>query len=129
MNAHIRAAEVAQQTHTIIFPVSSSYNKISESVSFAVDQISEAIDILDDRICIYLSEIRWQLIQQNETLEKCIDVLSEGRNHEVQKLVRLSVRHYVNVKYGEEKRFIRSLDSDNTDSPVLMYLRYRNSYT
>lgn len=124
-NAQIIAAELNQQTHALELAISNSADKISDSVSFAADQISDAIDILGNRICMELSEIRWQLIQQNETLEQILDALRESRNNEAQQLVRQGVRHYVNAEYDEaEERFKRALESDTTDYQVLMNLGY-----
>lgn len=123
--AQIIASEIAQQTLALDRTIKQVGESISDSISFAADQISDAIDILGNRLCAELSEIKWQLAQQNKTLEEILDVLRSSRNNEAQQLVQQGVRHYVNDEYEEaEERFRRALEYDTTDYQVLMNLAY-----
>jgi tetratricopeptide (TPR) repeat protein len=123
--AEMIAAEIAQQTHTLKRTINQVGERMSDSISSAADQVSDAIDVLGDRLCAELSEIEWQLAQENKTLETILDVLRNSRNNETQQLIQQGVRHYVNEEYEEaEERFRRALEYDTTDYQVLMNLAY-----
>ncbi|MBU1626906.1 tetratricopeptide repeat protein [bacterium] len=123
--AQVIAAEIGQQNLALDRSINQVGDRISDSISFAADQISYVIGILGDRLCTELSEINWQLAQQNKTLEQILDVLRNSRNNETQQLVQQGVRHYVNKEYEEaEERFRRALEFDTTDYQVLMNLAY-----
>jgi tetratricopeptide (TPR) repeat protein len=123
--AEMIASEIAQQTHTLKRTIDQVGERMSESISSAADQVSDAITVLGDRLCAELSEIEWQLAQENKTLEAILDVLRNSRNNETQQLVQQGVRHYVNEEYEEaEERFRRALEYDTTDYQVLMNLAY-----
>jgi len=123
--AKIIANEIAQQTQVIEQTVQRVGERISNDILFAANRVSEAVELLGDRLCLELSEIRWELAQQNTTLEKILSVLQKNRNNEACQLVQQGVRHYVNEEYEEaEARFHRALDFDTTDYQVLMNLGY-----
>ena len=123
--AQIIASEIAYQTQALGVAIFEVGDKISGNILRAADQICDAVDVLGDRLCVELSEIKWQLAQQNETLEKILEVLYESRNNEARQLVQQGVRHYVNNEYVEaEERFKLALGSDTTDYQVLMNLAY-----
>ena len=123
--SQIVAAEIQQQTLTLDRTINQIGSRISDSISFASDQITDAIDLLGDRICLELTEIKWQLAQQNKTLEKILEVLYESRNNEVRQLVQQGLRHYVNDEFEEaEERFKLALSFDTTDYQVLMNLAF-----
>lgn len=56
--AQIIASEIAQQTLALDRTINQVGESISGSISFAADQISDAIDVLGDRLCAELSEIK-----------------------------------------------------------------------
>ncbi|PIQ44876.1 MAG: hypothetical protein COW04_10630 [Deltaproteobacteria bacterium CG12_big_fil_rev_8_21_14_0_65_43_10] len=119
--AQIISNEIAQQTRIL----ENMIGGMTLGIAAAADQISDSIDILGDRLCAELAEIRWQLSQQNESLEKILDLLRNSRNNEAQQLVKQGVRHYVHGEYLEsEERFRKALDFDTTDYQVLMNLAY-----
>ncbi|MEG3438959.1 tetratricopeptide repeat protein [Pannus brasiliensis CCIBt3594] len=98
---------------------------ISSNINSAADRMSSSIDSLGQKLSIELGEIRWQLIQQNQTLDKILAILQESRNNEARQLVFQGVRLYVNGQYQQaEERFLRALDYDRIDYQVLMNLGY-----
>lgn len=125
VGAQIIAAEIAQQTQALDRTMNQVGDRISGSISIAADQLSDAIDYLGDRLCLELSEIKWQLAQQNKTLEGILEVLYKSRNNEARQLVQQGVRHYVNDEFEEaEERFNLALSFDTTDYQLLMNLAY-----
>lgn len=123
--AQIISAEIYQQTQILESVIDRMSNKLADGIAIAADQITNSIDVLGDRLCAELSEIKWQLCQQNDSLEKILDLLRNSRNVEAQQLVRQGVRHYVNKEYEEaEERFKKALGFDTTDYQVLMNLGY-----
>ncbi len=123
--AQIIASEIAYQTEALGMAISQAETTISESVLEGARQVCESVDALGDRLCAELSEIRWQLAQQNETLERILAVLQHSRNNEARQLVQQGVRHYVNHEYEEaEERFKLALEFDTTDYQVLMNMAY-----
>ena len=125
VGARIIASEIVQQTQAMERTANELVGKMSDSISFAADQISDAIGILGNRLCAEFLEIEWQLVQQNKTLEGILNVLRNSRNNEAQQLVQQGVRHYVNDEYKEaEERFRLALGCDTTDYQVLMNLAY-----
>jgi len=125
VGARIIASEIVQQTQAMERTANEFAGRMSDSILFAADKISDAISILGDRLCVELSEINWQLAQQNETLEEILNVLRNSRNNEAQQFVKQGVRHYVSGEYKEaEERFRLALGCDTTDYQVLMNLAY-----
>jgi len=125
LGSQIISDEIQQQTLILDRTINQIGARISDSISFAADQITDAIDLLGDRICLELTEIKWQLAQQNETLEKILEVLYESRNNEARQLVLQGLRHYVNDEFeGAEERFKLALSFDTTDYQVLMNLAF-----
>lgn len=125
IGAQIIATEIEQQTQALDRTINQVGDRISGSITLAADQISDAIDMLGGRICVELSEIKWQLTQQNETLEKILEVLNQSRNNEAKQLVQQGLRHYVNDEFEEaEERFKLALKFDTTDYQVLMNLAF-----
>jgi len=125
IGAKIIANEIEQQTEALDRTINQVGDRISSSITLAADQISDALDVLGDRICVELSEIKWQLTQQNETLEKILEVLNKSRNNEAKQLVQQGLRHYVNDEFEEaEERFKLALKFDTTDYQVLMNLAF-----
>ena len=123
--AKMVAAEIEEQTQRLDAVVNRMGEKVTASITASADQITDAIDLLGDRICAELSEIRWQISQQNKTLEKILAILYKSRNNETRQLVNQGVRHYVNSEFQEaEERFLLALNYDTTDYQVLMNLAY-----
>lgn len=123
--AGIIVNEIAQQTQVLENTVHYVGEQLSKDIFSAADQMSKAVAMLGDRLCIELSEIHWQMVQQNATLEEILYVLQENRNNEARQLVRQGIRHYVNEEFGEaEERFKRAIEFDTTDYQVLMNLGY-----
>lgn len=119
--AHIIASEISQQTVALDASLRDYSSRISSSVMDAADQISVAVEVLGDRLCAYLGEIRWQLAQQSETLTGILYTLRESRSNEARQLVEQGVRHYANEQYDRaEERFRQALQQDTTDYQVLM---------
>ena len=85
--AKMVAAEIEEQTQRLDAAVNRMGEEITSFITEAADQITDAIDLLGDRICAELLEIRWQLSQQNKTLEKILAILYESRNNETRQLV------------------------------------------
>lgn len=121
--ADIIANEISQQTAALEASLRDYSNRVSSSVMDAADQMSAAIEVLGDRLCAYLGEIRWQLAQQGETLAGILRALRESRSNEARQLVEQGVRHYINEQYERaEERFRQALMQDTTDYQVLMNL-------
>jgi tetratricopeptide (TPR) repeat protein len=117
--------EMQQQTSQLQSTFESVGASISDSVSSAADKVSNSIESLGNKLSIELAEVRWQMVQQNQTLEKILAVLQENRSNEARQLVSQGVRLYVNQQYDKaEERFLRALDFDMTDYQVLMNLAY-----
>lgn len=125
IGAQVIAKEIELQTLALESTINQVGGRITESVALAANQISDAIEILGDRICIELSEIKWQLTQQNVTLENILATLQETRNNEAKQLVKQGLRHYVNAEFEEaEDRLKLALSFDTTDYQVLMNLAF-----
>jgi Tfp pilus assembly protein PilF len=125
MGAQIIATEIEHQAYALDRTINQVGDKICGSITLAADQISDAIDMLGDRLCVELSEIKWQLTQQNKTLEKILEVLYQSRNNEAKQLVQQGLRHYVNDEFEEaEERLKLALSFDTTDYQVLMNLSF-----
>jgi tetratricopeptide (TPR) repeat protein len=117
--------EIQQQTSQLQSTFESVGASISNSVSSAADKVSSSIEDLGDRLSMELAELKWQMVQQNQTLDKILNVLQENRSNEARQLVSQGVRLYVNQQYDKaEERFLRALDFDMTDYQVLMNLGY-----
>lgn len=117
--------EIREQTSQLQSTFESVGANISGSISSAADQISSSIEALGNKLSMELSEINWQIVQQNQKLDKILSVLSENRSNEARQLVAQGVRLYVNEQYEKaEERFLRALDFDMTDYQVLMNLAY-----
>ena len=100
-------------------------DKLSDGLSEATEKITYAVDRLGDRICASLDEVRWQLVQQGETLDQILRALIESRNNEAQQLVRQGVRLCATEEYEEaEQVFSEALTKDKTDYQVLMNLAF-----
>jgi len=123
--SQIIADEVVKQTEILENALGRVANKISGDISAAAEKISGEIEYFGDRLCIELSEIKWELAQQSKTLEKILYTLQENRNNETRQLVRQGIRHYINEEYKDaESRFKLALNYDTTDYQVLMNLAY-----
>jgi len=121
--AQIIATEIGQQTAALDASLRDYSNRISSSVMDAADQISVAVEVLGDKLCAYLGEIKWQLAQQSETLTGILYTLRESRSNEARQLVEQGVRHYATEQYDRaEERFRQALQQDTTDYQVLMKL-------
>jgi tetratricopeptide (TPR) repeat protein len=125
VGAQIITNEIEEQTQALNKSTNEIGERISESIILAADQISDAIDMLGDRLCLELSEIKWQLAQRNKTMEEILEVLNQSRNNEARQLVQQGLRHYINAEFEEaEERFKLALSFDTTDYQVLMNLAF-----
>lgn len=123
--AQIIACEMQRQTQTLESAIQDMGKQVTDSIGASADQIISAIEELGQALCMELSEIRWQLVQQNETLDKILEVLSENRSNEARQLVRQGARLYLNEDYiGAEEVFHEALRYDRTDYQVLMNLAF-----
>ena len=123
--AQVIAAEIEEQTLALDKTTAEILEEILDSIIFSADQISDSIDLLGDRLCIELSEIKWQLTQRVKTLDKILEVLNQNRKNEARQLVQQGLRHYINGEFEEaEERFRLALDFDTTDYQVLMNLAF-----
>ena len=121
--AQIISAEINQQTAILEDGLRKYSAQVSSSIMDASEQISAAVELLGDRLCSYLGEIRWELAQQSEILTGILHSLRESRNNEARQLVEQGVRHYANEQYDRaEERFRQALEQDTTDFQVLMNL-------
>ena len=124
-SAQIVANEVQRQTDALEMAMGSMTQVLSSDIQVASSQITDAIVELGQQLSFELSEIRWQLAQQQETMERILSVLTNSRNNEAQQLVKQGLRHYQNDQYQEaEERFRKALEFDTTDYQVLMNLAY-----
>jgi tetratricopeptide (TPR) repeat protein len=121
--AEIIAAEINQQTAILEDSLRKYSEQVSSSIIDAADQIGVALDLLGDRLCAYLGEIRWELVQQSATLAGILHALRESRSNEARQLVEQGVRHYANEQFDRaEERFRQALEKNTTDYQVLMNL-------
>ena len=76
MEGHqIIAAEIMDQTEVLEKTTDQVLESIIGSVIMAADQISDSIDMLGNRLCIELTEIKWQLTQRDRKLDEILDVM------------------------------------------------------
>jgi Flp pilus assembly protein TadD len=127
--AEVVAAEIEEQTTRFNNQLQSSINELGNTVERAFQEATESltdeISKAANRICADLTEIKWQLSQQQETLAGIWRLLYESRSNEARQLVNQGVRHYLNNEIPEAKeRFLRALDFDTTDYQVLMNLGF-----
>ncbi len=123
--AQIIASEILEQTEALEQTTNRVLENIIGSIIMAADQISDSIDMLGDRLCIELTEIKWQLTQRNYKLDDILEVLNENRHNEARQLVQQGLRHYINEEFEEaEERFKLALYFDSTDYQVIMNLAY-----
>ncbi len=123
--AQIIAAEIMEQTEELEKITDQVLESIIGSIMMATDQISDSIDMLGDRLCIELTEIKWQLTQRDKKLDEILEVLNESRHNEARQLVQQGLRHYINEEFEEaEERFKLALNFDTTDYQVLMNLAF-----
>lgn len=117
--------ELKHQTIDLETAIYNLGEDINEGLQQMSDRLATELDVLGDRICAELTEIQWQLMQQNEKLSKIINILVNRRNIDAQELVRQGVKHYLCGEYEEaEERFVKALQNDTTDYQVLMNLGY-----
>lgn len=123
--AHIISNEISQQTRVLSKNIKEVGTQIAESVSSASEQISTAVNVLGDRVCGELAEVRWLLAQQEDKLEGILYTLQNSRSNEAKQLVKQGLRHLFNEEYDEaEERLSKALDFDTTDYQVLMNLAF-----
>ncbi len=123
--AQIIANEVELQTESLDMKTNQLGSMISASIIAGAEQISEAINMLGECLCVELSEIKWQLSQREKKLEEILEILNNSRNNEARQLVQQGLRHYINGEIEEaEERFNLALVFDTTDYQVLMNLAY-----
>jgi tetratricopeptide (TPR) repeat protein len=121
---HIAASNI-EAADMIVREIDRQTRSLEGALGRVGDQISAAIEILGDRVCAELSEIRWELAQQRAISEQMLAVLKRPRSTEAQELIRQGLRNLINAKYPEaEDRFRRAMDLDNTDYQVLVNLSY-----
>ena len=94
--AQVIAAEIMEQTEALEKTTDQILESIIGSITMAADQISDSIDMLGDRLCIELTEIKWQLTQRDKKLDEILEVLNESRHNEARQLVQQGLRHYIN---------------------------------
>lgn len=117
--ARMVAAEIRQQS----VQLEEWSRQLASSIADSSHAIESAIDLLGDRLCAYLDDIRWLLEQQNDKLTGILNLLRESRSNEARQLVEQGVRYYAIENYEvAEERFRRALDFDRTDYQVLMNL-------
>lgn len=123
--ARIVAAEVAHSADVISQSIDDASREIGRGIATATEQINGSIQSLETVLCVELSEIKWQLVQQSGQLENILNVLRNSRKNEAQQLLQQGLRHYINGEYAEaEERFQLALGYDSTDYQVLMNLGY-----
>ncbi len=119
------AASNIQAADMINREIEGQTRALEKVISEAGDNIASAIDMLGDRVCGELSEIRWELEQLKSVSEQILEVLKRPRNIEAQELNRQAARNLINNKIEEaEDRLKRALKLDNTDYQVWMNLSY-----
>jgi hypothetical protein len=85
--ADIIANEISEQTAALEASLLEYSDRVASSVSDAADQTSAAIEVLGDRLCGYLGEIKWQLAQQGEALTGILRALRASRSNEARQFV------------------------------------------
>ena len=119
------AASNIEAADIIVREIENQTSSLEQVIGNIGDNISNAIEVLADRVCAELSEILWELEQQRAISEQILAVLRRPRSTEAQELIRQGLRNLINAKYIEaEDRFRRALDLDNTDYQVLVNLSY-----
>jgi tetratricopeptide (TPR) repeat protein len=119
----IIAAEIEQQAAMLDRNLRECADQISSSIMEASAQMQKAVELLGDRLCGYLGDIRWELAQNGKRLEGILHVLRESRSNQARQLVEQGIRHYVNEQYERaEERFLAALKEDSTDYQVLLNL-------
>ncbi|MDI6777521.1 MAG: hypothetical protein QMD03_09885 [Syntrophales bacterium] len=119
--AKVISAEIMKQTAVLEM----GFTRMESALGEFAGDISNSINELGDRLSADLSEIKWQLAQQEESLREILAVLRDSRNNEAQQLLRQGLRHYTKGEFAEaEERFCRALDYDTTDYQVLMNLAF-----
>ena len=97
--------------------------ELSEQLRRGSESVVSTIDNLADRVSAELGEIRWQLVQLQETSDEIREILRHPRSTQAQELVQQGVRNLNADRLEQaEDRFLRALDFDNTDYQVLMNL-------
>ena len=123
--AEMVATEIQQQTRSLEQSLQQVGTTLTQEMSSNTEKLSYAVEQLGDRISMEMAEMRWEMAQQNQTLEKILHVLRENRSNETRQLVQQGIRLYINEQYDKaEERFKRALDYDMTDYQVLMNLAY-----
>jgi tetratricopeptide (TPR) repeat protein len=125
MGANIIADKINKQTNQIQISLCELESSLKNSIYSSADLINNSIKDLQSSLINECIEIKWQLSQQNETLDKIFLVLQENRSNEARQLVSQGIRLYLNEKYDKaEERFLKALDYDMTDYQVLMNLGF-----
>lgn len=130
--ADIVAAEIESQTSEFtnsLEDLRGSVEGLGDTIAWAfgeaAERLASEIDRAANRICADLTEIRWQLAQQQETLTGILRVLSESRNNEARQLVKQGIRYYINSQIPTAKKLFKdALEKDATDYQVLMNLGF-----
>lgn len=125
MGANMVANEIQYQTAALEGIISKVGDQISSVIQDSAEQVCNMMDMIGNRICASLDEVRWELVQQNAISSKILSTLRESRSNEARQLVNQGVRHYINGQYDKaEERFKEALKFDTTDYQVLKNLAF-----
>jgi len=123
--AEIVVNEISKQTVELRDSIERVSAQLSDEIALAAHEVSAAVYDVGARLAMNLEEVEWQLVQQNETLDRILHVLQETRSNEARQLISQGVRLYNAGAFDRaEERFRRALDFDATDYQVLMNLGF-----
>ena len=121
----VMVATIEGQTAELRGALDRSADRIASEIEIQGDQIASELAVQGDRICESLNEIRWEVAQVGQTMNRLLQVALNSRTNEANQLVKQGVRHFANDEYLEaEGRFLKALDYDSTDYQVLMNLGF-----
>lgn len=124
-SAQVVAAEIERSSMALERSLQRLSGELIGAVGRAADQVSQAVEVLGDRLCAHLDELRWQAEQQTKYLEGIFYVLRNNRNNEARQFVEQGVHLLANGHDKEaEARFLKAFDEDPTDYQVLRNLGY-----
>ncbi len=124
-SSQLIAKEINIQSEKLKSSIDDLNVAVTQSIVSLGEQVEKSLENLGNMICASLSEIKWELVQQTESLSMILKTLQNSRNVEARQLVKQGVRHYVHGEYEEaEDRFRKALEFDSTDYQVLSNLGF-----